>query len=618
MAVACAVGGYTLYSAQSAAHAQDDAAKRAATEFASAWASRHLDQAAYVGMTPAGAAANFATATAALGSGPITVTVQSTSRSGDTATADLRVGWKLPDGQTFSWTDPVALSATGKRWAVQVRPGISLWHPKLRSNDAFTYRVDPGSRGEVLGKDNAPIMTNATVHDVNLDPTRATAQTYARLEAITGITGLAAKYEGTKALTTIITYRDADYAARKAELDTLPGVSVSDRQQPLAPTRGFAQPILGTVGPVTAELMKQSPGKYHTGQIVGLSGLQARYQDQLAAHPGAVITARSSGAVLMAPKDTAGKNVVTTLDPRVQTAADNALATLAPSQAAALVAIDVRTGNVLAASNWPTYGMERALSGHYTPGSTLKVVTSYALLAGGFDPDTVVDCPSSITIDGKRIGNFEGESLPHPSFRTDFAQSCNTAFVKASEGFTDSTMHDTAALFDIGGAWAEHVGMPAYSGSVPVATSTVEKAVTAFGQARTQMSPLAMAAMVGDVARCATIPPVLVTQPSPGGDRAAKPLDAKACSELHQMMRLVVTDGTGTALKDAAGGPVYGKTGTAEVSDGGQTGANAWFAGWQGNIAFAVLVPDVPPGQSGGSISAPLVKAFLGNLAAGH
>jgi cell division protein FtsI/penicillin-binding protein 2 len=77
-------------------------------------------------------------------------------------------------------------------------------------------------------------------------------------------------------------------------------------------------------------------------------------------------------------------------------------------------------------------------------------------------------------------------------------------------------------------------------------------------------------------------------------------------------MRLVVTDGTATiALKGVKGGPVFGKTGTAEHGTNTPPDTRAWFVGWQGNVAFAVLVEE---GRSGAKVAAPLAKAFLMNL----
>jgi cell division protein FtsI/penicillin-binding protein 2 len=88
-------------------------------------------------------------------------------------------------------------------------------------------------------------------------------------------------------------------------------------------------------------------------------------------------------------------------------------------------------------------------------------------------------------------------------------------------------------------------------------------------------------------------------------------LDAKAAGELRDLMRLVVTNGTATILKSVPGGPVYGKTGTAEYGTKNPPATHAWMVGWQGKVAFAVLVED---GKSGATVAAPIAKAFLENL----
>jgi cell division protein FtsI/penicillin-binding protein 2 len=72
-------------------------------------------------------------------------------------------------------------------------------------------------------------------------------------------------------------------------------------------------------------------------------------------------------------------------------------------------------------------------------------------------------------------------------------------------------------------------------------------------------------------------------------------------------MREVVTKGTGTDLRTVPGGPVFGKTGTAEF-DTGSKDTHAWFVGWQGDIAFAVMVQK---GGAGAQAAVPIVSRFL-------
>jgi cell division protein FtsI/penicillin-binding protein 2 len=278
-----------------------------------------------------------------------------------------------------------------------------------------------------------------------------------------------------------------------------------------------------------------------------------------------------------------------------------------------LVAVDVKSGDLLAVANSPELGFNRALVGQYQPGSTLKVATTYALLGKGLSPSTRVPCPPKVTVDGLTVKNYEGETFGDVPFTTDFAQSCNTAFVGLSTGMADADVHDAARALGVGAGWEKHLGVAnAFGGSVPVAASKTEKAATAFGQGRTLASPAAMAVMAGSVARGSYVEPALITSPAvPGADRTPKPLQAKATGELRTLMREVVTSGTGSVLKGVPGGPVSGKTGTAEHGSKTPPETRAWFVGWQGDVAFAVLVEE---GRSGGTVAAPLAKAFLADL----
>src|SRR5207302_2410091 len=106
---------------------------------------------------------------------------------------------------------------------------------------------------------------------------------------------------------------------------------------------------------------------------------------------------------------TAGTPVHSTVDEHVQRAAEQVLSHV--TKPAALVAVRVSDGAILAAASTPdATSFDRALSGRYPPGSTFKVVTSYALLGSGVTPATTVACPPTLTVDGKVFRNFEGET----------------------------------------------------------------------------------------------------------------------------------------------------------------------------------------------------------------
>jgi cell division protein FtsI/penicillin-binding protein 2 len=72
-------------------------------------------------------------------------------------------------------------------------------------------------------------------------------------------------------------------------------------------------------------------------------------------------------------------------------------------------------------------------------------------------------------------------------------------------------------------------------------------------------------------------------------------------------MRVVVTSGTGTAA-NVPGQPVFGKTGTAEFGSGKPPPTDAWFIGFRGDVAFAVVVQG---GGVGGQVAAPIAASFL-------
>jgi cell division protein FtsI/penicillin-binding protein 2 len=75
-------------------------------------------------------------------------------------------------------------------------------------------------------------------------------------------------------------------------------------------------------------------------------------------------------------------------------------------------------------------------------------------------------------------------------------------------------------------------------------------------------------------------------------------------------MRVVVTNGTGTAT-ELPGQPVYGKTGTAEYGSGAHPKTHAWFIGFRGDIAFAILIEG---GGVGGKVAAPVAARFLRSI----
>ncbi|WP_217163391.1 penicillin-binding transpeptidase domain-containing protein [Streptomyces sp. AC512_CC834] len=293
--------------------------------------------------------------------------------------------------------------------------------------------------------------------------------------------------------------------------------------------------------------------------------------------------------------------VRTTLDATWQSAAEKALAE-ADGKNAALVALRVDNGEVLALANSPSSGFNRAASGTYAPGSTWKIVTSSALLLkGAVEPDDVVDCPKYLTV-GKEFHNVETSEYPGATFRKDFTASCNTAFISLRGKLDDGELGKVArTYFGVGQEW--HIGIPTYDGSVPAPKDETEKAASMIGQGRVQANPLIMASVT------ATAVSGEFHQPSVTAGNEDKtrtePLPGKVVSQLRELMRATVTDGTAHVLADLPG-EVGAKTGTAEVSDDQDN--NGWLVAHRGNVAVAVVVEE---GVTGGGSAGPIVHSLL-------
>ena len=216
---------------------------------------------------------------------------------------------------------------------------------------------------------------------------------------------------------------EATVATIKEHSLSLPGVEIVETS-----TRSYEQStvlphVLGRVGKITAEKWKVTDENgqttyplrekgYNMNDIIGISGLESAYEDELRGKDGVETITRNSDGVIV---DTAlttvpepGHTVQLTIDSRFQKAVDKALAenidmiNRVYNTAGAAVVLDVKDGSVLAASNYPSFDQNlyatqyseysadeslplfnRALQGLYTPGSTFKPAVAVAALDSG-------------------------------------------------------------------------------------------------------------------------------------------------------------------------------------------------------------------------------------------
>jgi cell division protein FtsI/penicillin-binding protein 2 len=559
---------------------------------------------------------------------PVAVTpAGGTAETGDNATTPITVKWTLPGGAEWSYPSTVRSTKAGSDgWSIIWEPAVV--QPDLTAGEKLRLRRVAAERAAIVDANGAALVGPQKVVVVGVSPEKITDLPKLQQDLIAAFRKINVnlevndlkdrvdKADNPGAFLDLITLRRPDYEKIRDEVRPLPGTVFRDEIRQLAPTRAFARALIGTVDPATEEDLAARPGVIVTGDQAGHGGLQQKYDDLLRGTAGlSVVIARegTDGAVkdakLFTSPPVAGKPVKVTLDTRVQNAADTALAT--EKQPTSLVAVRVGDGAVLAAANGPEPGgVNTAFTGQVPPGSTFKAISAYGLLARDvITANTVVDCPKTVNVDGREFKNSNDQALGPVEFHVDFAKSCNTAFATLAPKLGSAGLQETAAALGLGGKW--DLGVEAYSGQVSDGGTATELAAAVFGQGSTVVSPLAMAAATAAIAKGQFQPPKLVLDPAPAAAGAPGPqLDPEAVTALRAMMREVVTAGTGTALKNVPGKPVHGKTGTAEFQTG-SADTHSWFIGYQGDVAFAVMVQK---GGAGSEAAVPVAQRFLTNL----
>jgi cell division protein FtsI/penicillin-binding protein 2 len=576
--------------------------------------------------------------------------------SGDSAIARFTARLQLDGLGEWSYDGALSMSlGEGDRWLVDWTPAAI--HPRLGSRQTLTRTREVPPRAPIVDRDGEPLASTGPGRLVGLEPQaiQDLNQVKTALQQQLGVDpaavdrALGAPGVEPNHFVPIIAVSQAQYTQAAPVIYPLPGTRFRDTTVRTTPSPGFAEHVLGRTGEITAELLEEFGQPYREGDLVGLTGIEAAYEAQLAGTPsGDIQLTDADGEVVEVLDHIAGREqrpVATTLDRTAQAAAESALS--ATERPAAAVVVD-RDGNVRAVASRPLDEFNRALSGRYPPGSTFKVVTTGALLANGVTPETPVECAQTTNAGGREFKNFESSRLGTVPFGLAFAQSCNTAFISASAAVPDADLVAAAESFGFNTDYS--VGLTTFGGSFPTPADATEHAAASIGQGRVEASPLHMATVAAAVIDGTWDAPVLLPDPpvgdNPGGGAASTTTATPAESDqttttgtegeaaagsgptgrpeprtlpegtpqtLLGLMRRVVTEGSG---REAAitGVEVAGKTGTAEFGQGDPLPTHAWFIGIRGDNAVAVLVEG---GGVGGRVAAPIAGAILAGLPAG-
>ncbi len=367
---------------------------------------------------------------------------------------------------------------------------------------------------------------------------------------------------------------------------------------------------------------------------------------------------------LLTGKHRKGANVTLTINSKAQAAAYNALASL--GKPGAVVALDPKTGKILAMASYPSYDpnllaihngtqlnkndtalltdpgnprLNRALQATYPPGSTFKIVTSSALLTQSPNTtiNTNVDSPTQLTLPQtthiltNNLGEICGNGSGQAPLITAFAQSCDTTFAKIGMTVGAAALNAMAGKFGMNNPNLT-VPLGVAQSNYVIPPSQALTAFSAIGQFSDTVTPLQEAMFAAAIANGGTLMKPYLVQQVTASDLStvqttpqstlSQPVSSSVANDVGQMMRAVVQDPNGTAAAfnaQAEGGVVIaGKTGTAETgqNSGLNDAAFTCFAPY-GNPSIAVGVI-IQGGGYGATAAAPIavqvIKAYLATL----
>ncbi len=382
--------------------------------------------------------------------------------------------------------------------------------------------------------------------------------------------------------------------------DGTPLAEGPDRSSPIPDVAGQ---IVGTLGSIpTTDATAYMADGYPPDAKVGLNGLERIFESRLAGTPGGTLLA--GHRVLASAAPIAAKPVRTTISPSLERATVAAIG----SQYAGITVMNPRTGALLALAGI-------AFSDAQPPGSTMKIVTvTGALQAHITTLGTTYPIATEADVGGYMLQNANGEACGGTLLNA-FAVSCNSVFAPLGVKLGAKRLVATAKRF----GFDQPPSIPgAIESTIPSASKiggATAVGSSAIGQGVVLTTPLEMADVAATIAMGGRRPiPTLLAGQKP---RFVYVTSRHVADEVQQMMIAVVAEGTGTAAQ-IPGIEVAGKTGTAELTDTAQPGANtaqntdAWFVAYAPVGHPRYVVGALYPNQGfGGAAAAPPVRDIL-------
>lgn len=418
-----------------------------------------------------------------------------------------------------------------------------------------------------------------------------------------------------------LTPSDLAFVEAHRDPDTFPEMELIESQRRLYPENGILAHVIGYTGEISeSELDNPDYAKYNQGQIIGKTGIEKEYNDTLMGVDGerqSVVDNRGREREVLGIKEARpGKNLQLTIDLDLQVVAELAL----EGRRGAVVALDPRTGEVLAMASRPTFDpnkfavrikskdwkeltsdpgnplLNRAIQAQWAPGSTFKPIVALAgLESGKIDENTMFHCAGGASYYGHFYKCLEvhGDVTLHKGI----VQSCDAYFY----GVGNKTGIDNIAFYahQVGYGAKTGIDLPGEAvGIVPSPEWQLQNyrqkwylgqtISVSIGQGQTTVTPLQLARAIGGIAMGGVwhTPHLLLS-----ATRTEHPqvwaLNPDNVKKVVDGMYGVVNEGGGTGVRARIPGmEVCGKTGTAQVASADYERShkdvkdNAWFVAY--------------------------------------
>ncbi len=418
----------------------------------------------------------------------------------------------------------------------------------------------------------------------------------------------------------------------------------------------LAPHIIGTVGPIYAEEWDKYKDKsYSFSDKVGKSGIEQLAEEYLHGTDGEITyKVDSKGNVLsseITKKPVAGKTVVLTLDKSVQKATQDALERIIKEQQSlggtakggAAVIMDIHSGDVITSANYPSYDLntytsvysslladpylpltDRAFSGIYAPGSTVKPVVAIAALENEkLEFDEHIFCSQTY----KYFDDYTPQCMRYHgsmSLTTALSKSCNYYFYELGRRLGVSTLLEYFNKFGLGSPTG--LDLPSSSGLVINADkeglggATLQ---TAIGQMNA-FTPLQLSIFVSTLANEGTRYKANLIDRVVSYDmreiyKDVKPeamqdfgIEENVIAAVKTGMLSVTEDGTGSAVFGTYEIKVGGKTGTSQVNGAAEHSVFIAFAPFDNpEIAISVILENGNSTPAVTSVAKAMLDAYF-------